>query len=267
MSGAGNDFIIVDNRDNIVDESDLAEWIRRVCRRKMAVGADGFILVEDSEEVDFKWRFFNSDGSHADMCGNGARCAARFALLNEIAGERMSFETGAGVVHARVENDLVSVQMTDPSDLETGRPLELLSGARRVSSINTGVPHVVAPTEDIEEIDVVGLGREIRNHPVFSPEGVNANFVQASPDGGFIIRTYERGVENETLACGTGAVAGALVMANTRDAASPVTMKTRGGRLDISFVFDEERQTYSDVFLQGDARLIYKGELLRDAWN
>ncbi len=267
MSGNGNDFIIVDNRDDIVDESNLHELIRRVCRRKLSVGADGFILVEDSEDVDFKWRFYNSDGSPAEMCGNGARCAARFARLNDIAGERMAFETGAGVVHARVEDDLVRIKMTDPGEMETGLPLELESGAIHVSRINTGVPHVVTSTEAIDEVDVVGLGREIRNHPVFSPNGVNANFIQSNPDGGFVIRTYERGVENETLACGTGAVAGALVMAKTMDAPSPVTMKTRGGSLDISFVFDEEEQTYTDVFLRGDARLIYKGELLRDAWS
>jgi diaminopimelate epimerase len=125
MSGSGNDFIIIDNRSNVVDRTELSQFISQVCRRKMSVGADGFILVEDAEKADFKWRFFNSDGSRAEMCGNGARCVARYAFLNKIAGPEMFFETDAGIVQAQVTEDGVKIKTTDPSDLKTDYTIQL----------------------------------------------------------------------------------------------------------------------------------------------
>jgi diaminopimelate epimerase len=213
MSGAGNDFIIIDNRQHIVDDTNLTDFISSVCRRKMSAGADGLILIESSEKCDFRWRFFNSDGSKAEMCGNGARCAARFAHLNAIAGTSLSFETEAGVIQAQISQDRVKVKMPAASDLKLAYPLSLSHGSLAISSINTGVPHVVVMVEQIDNIDVVALGKEIRFHQAFAPAGTNANFVYRSKPNEIIVRTYERGVEDETLACGTGAIASAIISA------------------------------------------------------
>ena len=266
MSGSGNDFIIVDNRDGIVDEADLLYFIVKVCRRKMSVGADGFILVENAEGADFKWRFFNSDGSVAEMCGNGARCVARFAYLNGIVGPDMSFETGAGIVKAQVAGESVKIKMTDPSDLKTDYTLELKDRSVSVSSINTGVPHVVIVTDTLDDVEVVKMGREIRLHDMFAPVGTNVNFICPIKDDTIGIRTYERGVEDETLACGTGSVAGALILVRKVKIDGPINVLTRsGGKLKI--YYKENNATYQDVYLEGDARVIYRAKLFEDAWK
>ena len=266
MSGSGNDFIIIDNRNNIVDESDLSNFIVNVCRRKMSVGADGVILVENTGNADFKWRFFNSDGSVAEMCGNGARCVARFAYLNNIAGSNMSFETLAGLVKAEVIEERVKVKMTDPFDLETDVTIELKNGLTSIYSINTGVPHVVMVKNSIDDIDIVKIGREIRYHDRFSPAGTNVNFVCHIKDNTIAIRTYERGVEDETLACGTGAAASAIVMAHKMKLDSPLSVLTRSGEY-LNIFFKEKEGQYYDIYLEGDARIIYKAQFLEDAWK
>jgi len=266
MSGSGNDFILIDNRTSVVPEARLEELVVGACRRKMSVGADGMILVEPSESVDFKWRFFNSDGSLPDMCGNGARCAARFAFLNGIAGRKMAFETLAGVIEAEVGDAGVRIRMTDPRDFKIGYRLELDGRSMAASSVNSGVPHAVVMVDDIEAVDVASDGRAIRYHPDFAPEGTNANFVERNPAGKIFIRTYERGVEAETLACGTGNVAAALILAKEQGLASPVTLNTRsGGRLTVHFT--RRGEGFADVFLEGDARVIYRGELWEEAWQ
>ncbi|MDH3956406.1 MAG: diaminopimelate epimerase [Desulfobacteraceae bacterium] len=266
MSGSGNDFIIIDNRNNIIDENGLSKFIAKVCRRKMAVGADGLILVENTDSSDFKWRFFNSDGSDAEMCGNGARCVARFAYLNDIAGSNMSFETLAGLVKAEVIKDRVKVKMTDPLDLKTDDTIELKNGLLSISSVNTGVPHVVIVNDSIDDVDIVKIGREIRYHDQFSPAGTNVNFVCHIKDNTLAIRTYERGVEDETLACGTGAAASAIIMAHKMKLDSPLSVLTRsGGYLNI--FFKEKEGQYCDIYLEGDARIIYKAQLWEDAWK
>lgn len=265
MSGAGNDFIIIDNRNQVVDETDLVGFIAKVCRRKFSVGADGLILVESSDKVDFKWRFYNSDGSRAEMCGNGARCAARFAYVNQIAGPELSFETDAGIVSARMQNDRVKIRMTDPTGLRLNYPLKIGSRMLRISSINTGVPHAVVEVEDLENADVCKDGRCIRFHEAYAPAGTNANFVSMTAKGEIVIRTYERGVEDETLACGTGSVAAALIMAKIRELSSPVDVLTRSReRLSIYFRMDGDR--FHDVYLEGGARIIYVGRLHQEAW-
>jgi len=266
MSGSGNDFIIVDNRDRIVDETDLLNFIVKVCRRKMSVGADGFILVENTEGADFKWRFFNSDGSVAEMCGNGARCVARFAYLNGIAGSEMSFETGAGIVEAQVAGESVKIKMTDPSDLKTDYTLELKDRSISVSSINTGVPHVVMVTDTLDDVEVVKMGREIRFHDMFAPAGTNVNFICPIKDDTIGVRTYERGVEDETLACGTGSVAGALIMARKMKIDAPIHVLTRSG-VNLKIYYKEKDATYQDIYLEGDARVIYRAKLFDDAWK
>ena len=207
MSGSGNDFIVIDNREDRLAAIPIAvaDVAVKVCRRAMSVGADGLILVEDTDGADFSWRFFNADGSVAEMCGNGARCAARFAYMQGIAGPDMRFETDAGIIFATVLDRGVRLKMTDPEDLETGVSLTVGQGEMAVSRINTGVPHVVAAVADVNAVDVVGLGREIRYHERFAPAGTNVNFICPIGDNTLAIRTYERGVEDETLACGARA--------------------------------------------------------------
>ncbi|RPJ14213.1 MAG: diaminopimelate epimerase [Desulfobacteraceae bacterium] len=266
MSGSGNDFILIDNRNNVVDESSLTSFIRNVCRRKMSAGADGLILIENSDSADFKWRYYNSDGGRAEMCGNGARCAARFAYLNSIAGSDMSFVTDAGIVHAQVKGDKVKVKMTDPSDFKQDYTIELEDGFLTVSSINTGVPHVVVTMDSIDDVDVVGMGREVRRHKAFTPAGTNVNFITRVKNGSFSIRTYERGVEDETLACGTGSIASALVTASKDKVESPLNIVTRSGGV-LTIYYKEDNGRFHDIYLEGDARIIYKGKLWKDAWQ
>ena len=266
MSGSGNDFIIVDNRETVVKDTDLPSFINRICRRKMSVGADGFILIESSDKADFKWRFFNSDGSNAEMCGNGARCAARFAYVNGIAGENLSFETEAGIVSGQVIGDQAKVKMPDPVELRMDYNIELKNGLVTVCSVNTGVPHVVVMKDTIEDIDVFELGREIRYHEAFSPAGTNVNFICQQKQGQVAIRTYERGVENETLACGTGSIAAALVTSCKAKWQSPIKLLTRSGE-PLTIHFKKDSSIFSDIYLEGDARIIYSAQLGEDAWK
>jgi diaminopimelate epimerase len=266
MSGTGNDFIIIDNRDRLVEDDGLTEFIRNICRRKMSVGADGLILIESSDKADFRWRFFNSDGSPAEMCGNGARCAARFAYLNGIAGENLSFETEAGIINGQVKGGAVKVKIPDPADLRLDYTVDLEYGSLTVSSVNTGVPHVVVMKDSVEEVDVFGLGREIRYHQAFAPAGTNVNFICQQKPGQLAIRTCERGVEDETLACGTGSIASALIASCKTDWTSPISLVTRSGE-SVTIHFRESNHVFTDVYLEGDARLIYTAELNQDAWR
>jgi diaminopimelate epimerase len=266
MSGSGNDFIIIDNRSRSLDDIDLSQFITAVCRRKMSVGADGLILIELSDKADFRWRFYNSDGSRAEMCGNGARCAARFAFVNGIAGENLTFETDAGIVSGQVNTDRAKVKMPDPTDLRLDYSIELAMGPLAVSSINTGVPHVVIMQDAIEAVDVFGLGREIRNHEAFAPAGTNVNFICQRGSGNLAIRTYERGVEDETLACGTGSIASALVSAIKLNWTSPINLLTRSQE-SLTIHFAEDSGIFSNVCLEGDARIIYTAQLGEEAWN
>lgn len=266
MSGSGNDFILIDNREKLVEESGLSEMINKVCQRKMSVGADGFILVENSDVVDFKWRFFNSDGSIAEMCGNGARCAARFAFLTGIAGKELSFETDAGIVTAAITGQGVKIKMPDPKDIKTDYIIDLEKGPLSVNSVNTGVPHVVVLADKLDRIDVVNQGREIRYCKSFAPAGTNVNFISLQNDGSMSIRTYERGVEDETLACGTGSVAGAVIMAFKEKLDSPVRVLTKSG-VFLNIFFNKNNSHFADVYLEGDARVVYSGKMWRDAWE
>ncbi len=266
MSGSGNDFIIIDNRSRSVAENGLTQFITAVCRRKLSVGADGFILIEDSDKADFRWRFFNADGSLAEMCGNGARCAARFAVLRGIATTPLCFETDAGIVKAEVNDDRVKVKMPDPMDLKLDYNIKLGNGPRTISSVNTGVPHVILMEDHIDQIEIVDLGCEIRNHPDFAPDGTNVNFICRRNQNSIAIRTYERGVEDETLACGTGSIAGALISACKLEMASPVHVQTRSGEY-LTIFFNQDNDSFTDIYMQGDARIIYQGNLHRDAWK
>ena len=265
MSGSGNDFILIDNRGGIMEALPLDDFIRNVCRRKMSAGADGIILIEADAELDFRWRFYNADGSRAEMCGNGARCAARYAHLTGIAGPQMSFGTDAGTIQASVNDDRVKIGMTPPCDYKPEISLDMDGETVKMSALNTGVPHAVIRVDDIETAPVVDLGRRVRHHPEFAPAGTNVNFIAPLEGNRIAIRTYERGVEDETLACGTGSVAAALVYALQTGTDAPIEMMTRShSRLTIYYEISGD--TCSAVYMEGDARIIYTADLTPDAW-
>jgi len=266
MSGSGNDFILVDHRNPILAEDQMKGFARRVCQRRVSVGADGLILIEGSERADFKWRFFNADGSEAEMCGNGGRCAARFAYLKGIAGASLTFETLAGILSAQVDGKRVKLQMTQPYGLKLDEAIFIEDKEQILSSINTGVPHAVIFLENLERTDVVRLGKAIRYHPHFAPAGTNANFVRLENHSRLSIRTYERGVEDETLACGTGAVASALIAAFKGLVKSPVSIKTWGEEI-LTVHFEIEGQEVKRVFFGGEVHMIYEAEMWEEAYQ
>ncbi len=266
MSGSGNDFILIDHRKPFLDEGRMKEFIQNVCRRRISVGADGLILIERSSKADFKWRFYNSDGGEAEMCGNGGRCAARFATLKGIAGPSLTFETVVGILSAQVNGMRVKLELTKPFGLKLDETILIEGKKQAYSSINTGVPHAVIFLEDLKGVDVVKAGRAIRYHSNFAPSGTNANFVRVENPSRLSVRTYERGVEDETLACGTGAVASALVAAFKGLVKSPVSIKTSGG--EILFVYFEiEDKEVKRVFFEGDVHIIYEAEMWEEAYQ
>jgi len=263
IQGNGNDFLLIDNRRNILAGRDLRKLARTVCHRNRSVGADGLIVIvppSSRKAADFRWRFFNADGSEAAMCGNGSRCAARFAVMKKIAAKKMAFETLAGIIHAEVKKDTVRVQLTGATGLRMNIPVPLITGTRPGHFIDTGVPHLVYVSRNLEEEDVQGVGRATRYHEIFKPAGTNVNFVQFDGPHRLRIRTYERGVEGETLACGTGSVAAALISSAIGAVRSPVTVLTRGGdRLVVSFKRDGA--DFTDLQLEGEAVVVCEGTL------
>lgn len=266
MSGSGNDFIVIDHRQPFLHREQIASFAKTVCQRKFSVGADGLILIETSDEADFAWTFLNADGSVAEMCGNGARCAARFAFTNNIAPATMRFKTLAGIIEAEIVDHSVKLKMTAPEGLELGTILSLGNDEKEVHSLNTGVPHAVVFTDDAAATPVVEWGRTIRQHGHFQPAGTNANFAQVLGANELHVRTYERGVEDETMACGTGAVSAAIIAALTGRVKPPVKVITSGGEpLIIHFAEPAEGQLVNEVYLEGAARIIYQGQLDQEA--
>jgi diaminopimelate epimerase len=270
MTGTGNDFVLIDNRKRLIDADDCQEFVRSICRHRLSVGADGVILIENDSEVDFRWRFFNADGSEAEMCGNGARCAARFAFLTGIVDKpRMAFRTLAGVIKAELLDVQVKVQMTTPNNLLMDLKTEAAGRSFNLNFINTGVPHTVwfaGSEKELESADVQCWGNAIRFHSRFQPAGTNVNFVCVRDPKHIAVRTYERGVEGETLACGTGAIASALIAAVKGLIVSPVEVKTRGGEsLTIYFQLSPKSPhadiQFKEVFLEGEARVAYEADL------
>ena len=259
MHASGNDFILIDNRAGQVS-GDLPGFVKKVCRPHYSVGADGLILIEPSESADFRWRFFNMDGGEVEMCGNGSRCAAKFACMKGIAGHSLKFETLAGLIRAEVMDGTVKVQLTRPFGYRPEVAVDLGGTARVGSFINTGVPHVVYLVDDLEAVDILKEGAATRYNGLFEPEGTNANFVKVTGPKTLSVRTYERGVEGETLACGTGATAAALVAGAKGLVTSPVTLLTRGGT-ELKVYFEWDGAEFGDVFLEGDAVLVYQGAI------
>jgi diaminopimelate epimerase len=263
MSGSGNDFILIDNRDRKIEDNGMGPLVKKICPRRESVGADGVIFIVESERFDFGWRFLNADGGEVNMCGNGARCVARFAQLKGIAESKMTFETLAGPVNAEVMGRRVKVTMPKPTDLKMDIDLPHKTDWLTVDFVNTGVPHVVIQVDSLSDYPVFKQGRNIRYHPMFSPDGVNANFVTILGPDFLEIRTYERGVEDETLACGTGAVAAALVSAARGRVDSPVRAKTKGGE-ELRISFKKEKDDLTHVWLEGNTTIVYKGQLHED---
>ncbi len=267
LQGSGNDFIVIDNRDGKVYEIleelgiGIKDFVVEVCKHHTGVGADGLILIEKPEnpDNDFKWQFFNADGSVAEMCGNGSRCAVRFCYEKGLTGEKVKFETLAGVIKAEVLEGgrRVKVQLTKPFGL---REEELVCGDGKIRGtfINTGVPHFVIVVDDLESTDVLNLGRCVRYHERFKPYGTNVNFLMPISESKISIRTYERGVESETLACGTGATASAIVSFIKGIVSSiPVEVETKSGEI-LKIYFDRE---FNEVFLEGSVMKVYEGLL------
>jgi diaminopimelate epimerase len=260
MNGAGNDFVLVDNRTRKVKLS--REQVVRLCDRHRGVGADGILLLVPSRtgKADWAWEFFNSDGSTGEMCGNGARCFARFVQKLTRLKRGFSFETEAGVITASFQGERVTVSLTLPRDLRLNQSVSLSVGAETIHSINTGVPHAVLFVADADRAMVQQLGPEIRRHPHFGPKGTNVNFVQRLGPNRIRVRTFERGVEGETLACGTGVTASALVAARLHGFTSPVTVRVHGGdELEVSF--RDEGGQFADVRLSGPAEFVFEGRI------
>ena len=260
MNGAGNDFVLVDNRDRRIKLR--PEQIAHLCHRQRGAGADGVILLIpcDSGKADWAWEFYNSDGSTAEMCGNGARCFARFIQKLTGSNHELTFETGAGIIGASFAGERVTVTLTTPKDLRLDQKIALSSGTQTVHSLNTGVPHAVLFVPDADQAMVQQLGQEIRRHAHFAPKGTNVNFVQQLGPGSIRVRTYERGVEGETLACGTGLTASALIAAKLLQFTSPVKVQVQGGdQLEVSF--KQANGAFSDVRLTGPADFTFEGRI------
>jgi diaminopimelate epimerase len=259
MNGSGNDFVMIDNREGAVRLQ--PEQIVRICDRHRGVGADGILLLEKgSNGADFRMRYYNRDGGEAEMCGNGARCFTRFA--NKVAGApaKISFQTPAGLIRGELHGESVTLQMSEPKDLRLGLEITASGSKERVHFINSGVPHVVVPVSKVADVDVARRGKALRDHKQFAPAGANVNFIEKRGPQQIAIRTYERGVEEETQACGTGVVASALIFAAMENVAGPVRVTVRSGS-ELSVDFKRAGDRFTNVTLTGPAEFAFEGTI------
>jgi len=260
MSGAGNDFIVIDKVQNpkIALTNNV---ISRLCNRRNGIGADGIIIISGHEEFDFSMDYFNADGSTGTLCGNGARCAIKFARdTGKSKSNYVSFISNEiEYTGELLDNGLIKFNMKPPANIEENIPLEVAGSGISASFLHTGSPHVVIVVDDINDVPVIEIGREIRYNESFAPDGTNVNFIETTEKNLFI-RTYERGVEDETYACGTGAVAAAIIGNIKFGIKSPVTLHTKGGdELVVSFFADGS--DYKNVSLTGPVNEVFKGEI------
>ncbi|MBC7695427.1 MAG: diaminopimelate epimerase [Burkholderiales bacterium] len=245
--GTGNDFVLIDNREKIISlTQDQIKWL---CDRRFGIGADGLMLLELERGVDFKMVYFNSDGNESSMCGNGGRCITAFAKRLDIISSEVNFLAVDGIHEAKINNDIVSLKMNDVREVEVGDDYFYL---------NTGSPHYVKFVNDIENLDVLTEGQKIRYNNRFSAEGTNVNFIEKK-DSELFVRTYERGVENETLSCGTGVTAAALIAAFKGQSTDKnnCAIKTLGGNLNVKFDKVLEN-TFYNIWLEGPATFVFK---------
>jgi len=263
MVGAGNDFIVIEPRAGL----DYVKFTQAVCARNTGIGADGVLVLEKSKTSDYRMRIINADGSEAEMCGNGARCMAAHIVANYKPSKKLfSMETLAGQILAEAKGEAARVRLSDPKDYLANINITVAGNKMTVHSIDTGVPHVVVFVDGLQEVDVNSLGKLIRNHPRFAPRGTNVNFVERAREGMVAVRTYERGVEGETLACGTGAVASALVAylqlhpaLKEQAGASMRVLTVSKEILEVTFDLKKDRKI-TNVWLNGTAKVIAKGE-------
>ncbi|HAL92118.1 MAG TPA: diaminopimelate epimerase [Verrucomicrobia bacterium] len=252
MHGAGNDFILIDDRARSFPDADTA-FITRLCDRRRGIGSEGLLLIQPAAAADFRMRFFNPDGTEADLCGNGARCIARLAHELGAAPADMRIETAAGPVRAEILSPLVRLHLPPPKDWRLNLSIVWKTRETPLHFVNSGVPHAVCVVEDLAAVEAADLGSFIRHHALFAPAGTNADFIQVTGPDSLAIRTYERGVEAETLACGTGIAAAALVAEKIGLVRAPVRVKTAGGdTLEVSI---------SPLALTGPAEHSFRGEV------
>ena len=265
MVASGNDFVIVELRakgfpSTALGTRGLRALAGKICDRKYGIGADGLLVLEKSGKAGIKMRIFNADGSEAEMCGNGARCVALWYSARRMA-HSVKIETKAGIIESRVNGDNVKIKLTNPKGLKLEIPLKVNNRTLHVNFINTGVPHTVIFVEGLDKIDVRNLGRQIRLHKKFSPAGTNVNFVEVLNNNTIRVRTYERGVEDETLACGTGSVASALITSYMLQAPGSKCINVRTQSGEVLKVYCKENQnSFSDAWLEGRVNIVYKGE-------
>lgn len=291
MSGSGNDFVMVDNRTAIIPPDQEVAFTRAICDRRRSVGADGVVFIEhagglaggliDATRTNFAWRYRNADGSNGEFCGNGAMCAARYAFLHGISGNQATFVTPAGIVVATMSGDAddprVAIDVADPSAVSGPVSIEAAGHTVVCHTVTVGVPHAVTFVDDIDRPfpaeggrgdDFVAVGRAARYDATFAPHGTNLNAVEVIDRHTVAMRTYERGVEDETLACGSGSIASSIIATMTGRAEPPITVITRGGnRLVVTFDQDPRSARAMSVRLTGQARLVAEGDLLPDAWQ
>lgn len=260
MVASGNDFVVVGSL--ICSSIYLLEKIaKKICNRKYGVGADGLLLLEKSKIADVKMRIFNPDGTEVEMCGNGARCVAYWiSLKREVQSIKLGVETKIGIIESEVKANNVKIKLKDPKIIKLDIPIKLNKRILKVNFINTGVPHTVIFVEGLDSIDVVNIGRRIRYHQKFKPKGTNVDFVEILKDNSIKIRTYERGVEDETLSCGTGAVASSLIAYRLSLIAKvPINALTRSGEI-LKVYFNKVNNSFSNIWLEGRVKIVHKGE-------
>ncbi|MFA5039775.1 MAG: diaminopimelate epimerase [Candidatus Omnitrophota bacterium] len=265
MEGSGNDFVLIKARSS---QAPGPEFVRVLCDRKFGVGADGVLFLSSSKKADIRMRIFNADGTEAQMCGNGARCAALWTAKMSAGStaKGLTLETQAGLIRAELKGDVVRLKMTDPKDIRLDLHVKACGRDYEADYVDTGVPHAVIEVSSIEEAPVRLLGRAIRHHKIFSPAGTNVDFIQRLGDRSVLIRTYERGVEDETLACGTGSVAAAIISVLNHEGCGTkvrmkhrVPVKTRSGEtLRVEFMLSKKK--VFDVWLEGTARVVFEGK-------
>ncbi|MFH1413866.1 MAG: diaminopimelate epimerase [Candidatus Omnitrophota bacterium] len=254
MVASGNDFLVIENQKSKIESRRLSDLAEKICNRTYGLGADGLLVLEKSRIADTRMRIFNADGSEAEMCGNGARCTALY-----VGKRNTKIETKAGIIESRVKAEIVKIRLTDPKDIKLNLQIKLFNRRLKVNYIDTGVPHVVIFVAGLDHIDVKMIGRALRYHKKFSFRGTNVNFVEVQLPDAIRLRTYERGVEDETLACGTGSVASALIFSLKTGINRQIKLLTESGEI-LKVYFRREKNNFKDVWLEGKASLIYKGE-------
>ncbi len=262
MHGAANDFMVVDDRAGRFPVH-ATDWMAGLMQRHTGVGSEGILLIQPAtaDGADFRMRFFNPDGGEVDMCGNGARCIARLAHELDVAPTTLTMQTAAGLVGAQVQGDQVRLTLTAPRDWQLNQSLTVLDRELTYHFVNSGVPHVVIEVANVAAEDLAQLGAAVRYHPAFSPDGTNVNLIEITGPQRLRLRTYERGVEAETPACGTGMVASALIAGRIGRCAPPVTLDTAGGfELEVGFRLTDAGAT--DVTLTGPAVHVFQGHVI-----